>query len=350
MSESASGPSRGVRGAVLAVDGGNSKVDAVLVGRGGEVLGAGRWTGHADATTDGAPLESLADAIRGASGDDGGARPIAAVGVYCLAGADFPSDERRMARALERAGFTRRTLVRNDTFAVLRAGTDRGWGVAVVCGAGMNCLGLGPDGRTARFAAIGPLSGDMAAGGEWVGLAALGAAIRARDGRGPRTVLERVVPEHFGASRPETVMRAMHLRRIPPSRLMELPPAVFAAAGDGDVVARRILDQLADEVVAMATGAIRRLRLQRSDLDVVLGGGVFRGGDTAFIGRVESGILGVAANANVLTLRPPPVLGAALIGLDEIGTSGRAASRLRAALDDSRIEGGGQGRPARREV
>ena len=47
------------------------------------------------------------------------------------------AEERELREAVERARLGRaRTSVDNDTFAVLRAGTERGWGVAVVCGAG----------------------------------------------------------------------------------------------------------------------------------------------------------------------------------------------------------------------
>ena len=55
-------------------------------------------------------------------------------------------------------------MVDNDTFAVLRAGTERGWGVAVVCGAGINCVGVSPDGRHARFPALGTITGDWGGG------------------------------------------------------------------------------------------------------------------------------------------------------------------------------------------
>ena len=46
-----------------------------------------------------------------------------------------------------------RVVVGNDTFAVLRAGATSGWGIAITCGAGINCVGLGPAG------ASGPLPG-----------------------------------------------------------------------------------------------------------------------------------------------------------------------------------------------
>lgn len=340
---------RGGRAAVLAVDGGNSKADAVLVGGDGGVLGAARRVQRSNVGRNG--LDPVAGAVLAAAADAGMAPDagLARAGVYCLAGADFPADVRRIGRDLGIRAWTERLLVLNDTFAVLRAGTDRGWGVAVVCGAGMNCAGVAPDGRTVRFPALGPLSGDLAAGGEWVGLAALAAAVRAGDGRGPRTALERLVPEHFGHRQAMTVSRAIHRGRLDGGRLVELPPVVFAAAGAGDAVARAILDRVADEVVAMATAAIRRLRLRRSDVDVVLGGGMFRSGDGPFLERVRAGVAETAPRAGVRPLRSPPVLGAALIGLAEVGASGRAMARLRASLTDLRV-GGVPAAPGAREA
>ena len=81
------------------------------------------------------------------------------MGAFALSGADLPSDDRRLARVLRGAGWTRSELVANDTFAVLRAGTDRGWGVGLVCGSGINCTGVGPGGRTVRFPAGGEFRG-----------------------------------------------------------------------------------------------------------------------------------------------------------------------------------------------
>ena len=76
-------------------------------------------------------------------------------------------------------------VVRNDTFAILRAGVEEPRGVAVVCGAGINCVGMRPDGRVARFPALGRVSGDWGGGG---GLfeEAMWRGARAEDGRGGR--------------------------------------------------------------------------------------------------------------------------------------------------------------------
>ncbi len=40
----------------------------------------------------------------------------------------------------------------------------------------------------------------------------------------------------------------------------------------------------------MAATAIRRLRMQRLDVDVVLGGGIFRNDDRLFFDRIETAL------------------------------------------------------------
>src|SRR3954469_16684892 len=101
------------------------------------------------------------------AGGAGGARRAA--GRLLLAGLDLPVEERRLHEAVAGLGWAERLTVGNDTFAVLRAGTERGWGVAGVCGAGINCVGVGPDGRHVRYPALGAISGDWG-GGYDVGL------------------------------------------------------------------------------------------------------------------------------------------------------------------------------------
>src|SRR5207302_6650225 len=141
----------------------------------------------------------------------------------------------------------------SDMPALLRAGTDRGWGIAVVCGGGINCLGRAPGGRGSnprevRFPSLGTISGDWG-GGRDIGLAALAAAARSADGRGPRTVLETAVPAHYGLSEPLEVARAVHFGQMPEVRLRELAPVVLAVSDD-DSVAAGIVRRLADEVIA----------------------------------------------------------------------------------------------------
>ena len=324
---------------VLAVDGGNSKTDVALVDGDGQLLAAvrGLTTSHQQVGGE-AGMQRLAalvaKAYTAAGVGGGGGADRADVGVYCLAGADTPGDIRELTGRLAASGFARTDLLRNDTFAALRAGTDRGWGVVVICGQGVNAAGIAPDGRTARLDALGQISGDWG-GATDVGWQGLAAAVRARDGRGPRTVLERTVPGHFGLATPRAVTMAMYHGRVGQRRIGELSPVVFAAAMDGDAAARAIVDRLADEIVAMAGAMIRRLRLRRLDPEVVLGGGVFRTPDAAFRARIESGVQAIGPRARLVRSDAPPVAGAALLGLDALGegvADATVGARVRAAL------------------
>jgi N-acetylglucosamine kinase-like BadF-type ATPase len=329
-----------VEAAVLAVDVGNSKTDLALVATDGSVLGVARGASSSHQAV------GLERGIRNlvALAREAGARaglpagpPFAPVNALCMAGVDTPRDERRLTRALRTAGFGGRLILRNDMFAILRAGASAGWGVAVVAGAGINGAGIGPTGKIVRFTGLGDISGDW----EGVGRAALAAAVRGRDGRGPRTVLERLVPEHFGLRRPDDVTLALYRNRFGDARLRELPPLVFGAAAAGDEVAGGIVDRLADEIAAFAIAAIRRTSTVRRDVEVVLGGGLARSGDRRLLERVGSLIHAVSPRARLVVLDRPPVVGAALLGLDHLATGSTAApdvvARLRSQLTDARL-------------
>ncbi|HWH24779.1 MAG TPA: BadF/BadG/BcrA/BcrD ATPase family protein [Candidatus Limnocylindria bacterium] len=324
--------------AVLAVDGGNSKTDVALVSADGRLLATvrGGTVSHQviGLAAGAAQLEQLIDAAHARAGLAPASGPPE-LGVFCVAGADFASDERQLRAEFARRRLAGEVIVFNDTFAALRAGARSGWGVVLICGQGVNGAALAANGRTHRFAGIGPLSGDWGGGGA-LGEAALGAAIRARDGRGSRTSLERAVAGHFGLRTPERVMIAVYEGRMSRRRLSELAPVVFAQAEAGDAVARAIVDRLADELALMAVALIRRLRATRREVEVVLAGGVFTATDPVFYARLTEGVQRVAAAARLVKLDVPPVAGAALLGLDRLSPTGsadlRQAERLRAAF------------------
>jgi N-acetylglucosamine kinase-like BadF-type ATPase len=330
--------------AVLAVDGGNLKTDVALVGRDGSVLAAIRGTSishQAVGLRRGVlTLEALVSTAASRAGLDPSTRPLADVGAFTVAGADFRRHESMLRRAYGSAGAALDVRIWNDAFAPLRAGTD-GVGVAVICGSGMNAAAVAPDGRMARFPALGEISGDWGGGGG-IGGEALWYAVRARDGRGPRTTLERLVPEHYGLRRPLSVTVALEEHRLPHGRLRELAPLVLEAAAAGDPVARSIVDHQADEIVAMAVALLRRLGMLRSAVPVVVAGGVSRTDEPGFWARIRAGVAAAAPKATVGRLDAPPVLGAALLGLDAITLHteerARAERRVRTELTHARVE------------
>ena len=309
---------------VLAVDGGNSKTDVALVQEDGSILGVERGE---QASPEHLGIDGSLAVIARLSERLGGAADVA---VLLLAGVDFDDQEAAYRAAAEQRSLAARVIVGNDTFAVLRGGTERGWGVAVTCGAGINCVGIAPDGSRVRFPSLGTVSGDWG-GGDDVGLAAVEAAARSEDGRGPRTSLERLVPEHFGLSTPVELARAVVAGRIAETELRTLAPLVFAAARE-DAVARAIVDRLADEVVTMAVTALRRLDLLATPAEVVLGGSLLQSRQERLLARVEARLRAEAPHASPHVADLPPVLGAAFVGLDELAADPVAYTRLRDEL------------------
>jgi N-acetylglucosamine kinase-like BadF-type ATPase len=319
---------------VLAADGGNSKTDLLLARADGQVLGLARGKlsspHHLGLEGALAVLEELLGDAADQAGVEVGNGPVAEVAEILLAGIDFPSEEVELRAAVEERGWARRTVVGNDTFAVLRAGTERGWGVAVVCGAGINCVGVSPDGRHARFPALGPTTGDWG-GGYDLGLAAVSASARSEDGRGPETSLEKAISAYFGLAGPLELAEAIHRGRIPLRRVEELPPIVFAEAGH-DPVAAGIVERLADEIVTMTRVALERLDLDGRPVEVLLGGGLLRAENGRLISSIEAGLHETHPYVVVHTSTVPPIVGAGLLALDQLGAGSEAQERLRSEI------------------
>ena len=328
VTDSSGGNRARTTAAVLAVDAGNSKTDVAFVGADGSVLASSRGPGFqppkAGVT---AALDALAATVaeaRARGGITGAVEHVSA----CLANADLPVEERQLTAALRDRGWGRTIQVYNDTFAILRAGVDEPRGVAVVCGAGINCVGMLPDGRTARFPALGKISGDWGGGG---GLAdeALWHAARAEDGRGEPTALATALPAHFGLDSVYALIEALHLGRIAAGRRHEMAPVLFAVSTDGDPVARSLVHRQAEEVVAMATVALERLGLLDEEVPVLLGGSVLAARHPELDGRIRELLAVRAPKAVAEVVTAAPVLGAALLGLDHVGAPPEARAALR---------------------
>jgi N-acetylglucosamine kinase-like BadF-type ATPase len=323
---------------VLAIDGGNSKTDVALVAADGTLLASARGPGVPGMLVPEETIRALGSVARAAAERPGlapaGPGPrIARHLSACVANADLPEEERQLDEALRAAGWTDTTHVANDTFAVLRAGLDGPgphWGVAVTCGAGINCVGVAPDGRTTRYLAVGPLSGDWG-GGYGLGREAVWWAIRAEDGRGPQTALREAVPAHFGAASMYDVAVGFHTGKIGGEALLGLVPVLFEVARGRDQVALDLVCRLAGEVCVMALAAIRRLGLGDQPVPVVLGGGVLTARDPLLTGEITQRFADEAPLATLCVVDIPPVAGAALLGLDRIGAPPSAQARLRDA-------------------
>jgi N-acetylglucosamine kinase-like BadF-type ATPase len=324
----------GVTAAVLAIDGGNSKTDVCLISTEGQLLGYSRGPGsnHQGVGVDAAfdVLASLVRQVAAEAGIDARSTIAQHAAVY-LAGADFPGEVELLLELVSRAGWAEEVSLNNDTFALLRAGTSSANRIAVVCGAGINCVGVSAAGQTLRFPSVGAISGDWG-GGSTLGTEALFLGVRAEDGRGEPTALREAIMEHFGTASVVEVTAALHFGELPRSRLHELVPVLLQVAAAGDASAAAVVERQAEEVFLLARAALDRLKLRDQPTDVVLGGSVLAARHPPLIEGVSRRLAAHAPHVNLLVVDDAPVIGAALLGLDALDARPDAKIAARAAL------------------
>jgi N-acetylglucosamine kinase-like BadF-type ATPase len=320
--------------AVLAIDGGNTKTDVCLLSAEGRLLGYARGPGsnHQNIGMDAAfgvlsrlVVEAAAEAkINRRS-------TLAQHGSVYLAGADFPREIQMLQQRVSAAGWATEISLDNDTFALLRAGSKAANRIAVVCGAGINCVGVSAAGGLVRFPSVGAISGDWG-GGETLGTKALFLAVRAEDGRGEPTALREAILKHFGTTSMAELTAALHFGEIPRSRLHGLVPVLLQVAGAGDAPAAAVVERQSEEVFLLGRAALDRLNLRGQPADVVLGGGVLASRDTLLMEGISRRFTAYAPQADLLVVADPPVVGAALLGLDALGAKPGVHIAARAAL------------------
>lgn len=320
---------------LVAIDGGGSKTDGVALDLDGTVIARATRpsssTELADVRLSVPIVDSLVTELHAASGS----RSVLQTNIY-LSGLDLPVEVSAFTDALQdtvwAVGVTgNAAVVDNDMFALLRAGTEKPNAVAVVCGTGINCVGVREDGTHARFVAWGMISGDCG-GGWFLGEQALWYAARAVDGRGSPTSLTTSLPAYLGLPHVQSVIEAFHFGRLASESFRTLAPLVVEASEAGDPVATGILERQADEIVTMAVAALQRLDLMEQRVPVVLGGGVLATGNPTLLHGIESGLAARAPMAGIELVRSRPILGAALLTMETVGAAQAALDTTRAAL------------------
>lgn len=323
---------------LLGIDGGGSKTDALVSDGTGRVLGWGQSEGSNYQTLG---LDPARDHIRQAACRALDGRR-ASFGAYCLAGADLPPDLVLLEPVLRGLSLAEEFQIYNDVIAVFRAGSSQRFGMAVVCGAGFNAGGIGRDGREVRLPSLGAVTGDCG-GGEYLGVAALGAAFRAWDGRGKPTRLQDMVLKTLGAPDMPALAEQLVQGQVTAPQVIALAPLVFSAAAAGDALARRLVRDQGREIGISILAILRRLDLLETACQVVLGGSVFYGEGSLLMNTIKKTICLSAPLAEIKRLETRPVVGALLLAADRAGLVADEVfmSNLRATLPDAlKIEAG----------
>jgi N-acetylglucosamine kinase-like BadF-type ATPase len=294
---------------LLAVDAGGSKTVAWLadmppsgpphvLGRGGAGGGNPLSVGF-DAAT-----RAVADAVAAAQRDaTRPPPPIIARAVLSVAGAADPEVADQLVQWARKSQLAAKIAVVSDVLPVLAAGSEEGWGVALVAGTGSVAFGRTADGRTCRSGGWGYLLGDEGSGYA-IGRAAVRHALQHDESA---DVLSRKVLANVSATSAVELTKAVYRARDPRAAIASLAATVAAAADNGDPAARQILDTAAGDLATLVAESASKLGFTGQNVPLAVAGGVLVGSKYVR-DALESQLRTVGLRCDV-RLVPEPVAG-----------------------------------------
>jgi len=200
----------------------------------------------------------------------------------------------------------------NDLHNALAGGLMGRPGIALIAGTGTNCLGRDASGESFMCGGWGWLLDDVG-GGMGLAIAAIRAATRAADGRGPQTRLLPSVLAFLGVSEPDEILARLYVEKWTPDELARYAPSVERCAEEGDKVAKAILLEGAQALAELVAGAAQKLEFPDGPHVVILGG-CARGGPI-YPALIKAAINKKCKHARIVEPEGSTVHGAALNAL-----------------------------------
>lgn len=225
--------------------------------------------------------------------------------VVGAAGAGRAQEQRELEAALRAAGVARRVRVVADLEVALSTAFERGPGIIVNAGTGSIAFARDPLGQLHRAGGYGWQLGDEG-GGYWLGRRALDAAARAEDGRGEGSTLLARLLGALGLQHFDDLVR--WTATATPAQVAALAPHVLNAAREGEMVARRAVDDAARELVGLVL-ALERHFPGSDPLPVAIIGGLLLP-QSPLTTALREQLTASSKRARLVTERVDPPLGA----------------------------------------
>lgn len=305
------------RRAVVGVDGGGTKTEAVILDADFAVLGEGR-AGPSNPLRVG--IATAAAAIREAVDQACEAARLRRTDLIAaeigLAGARRKELSARMREALLSLGIAEIVVV-GDADIALYGATEGEPGLIIIAGTGSICCGINARGKTMCAGGWGPIAGDEGAGA-WIARRALRAIAHAVDGRGPATALTTLACAYFHVSDPTDLSTAIYAPTITNERLAGFGKHVVEAARAKDPVGREIIAEGGRELGKAAAAVIRNLKMEGQTFQVAYVGGIFKSAGELVLSPVREEIRSVAPNAYLAPPRFSPAVAAARMAWEHL--------------------------------
>ena len=303
----------------LGIDVGSSKTHALITDETGICVGFGKSSGgnHQGVGYEGLTnvlTESFAQACE-MSGVD--ISDITGAG-FGVAGYDFPSDRDPHLQAIAVLGLSCPIEVVNDGMNGLLAGATRGIGVNVTAGSSNNCRGRGRNGQEGRIVGNGVTFGEFGGALEIMGRG-LQMVNYAWIKRIPPTSLTQIYLEATGAKNELDLMEGLSNGKYHLFPFLAIQ--VINAARNGDKAACDVLQWAGEELGWLAVSVARQIEMENEEVEIIQSGSVFRAGE--LISKpMRKLILQHCPKAKLVRLDGPPVVGAVILGMEQVGFDG----------------------------
>lgn len=325
----------------LGADLGGTKTHVVIADAGGNVLGfAESGPGNHESVGYQAVQINLRLGVNQALAAAGLKASLISGSGFGVGGYDWPAQAEPIMRVIQTLGLGGNIELVNDTELGLAAGSDRGWGVAVVSGTGCNCWGWDAERkRRGRVTGGGSTFGEFAGASELMYMAMRAMAYE-WTGRGPATRLTPVFVERYGVKDLQQLLQDSMTEEIQIKAADA--PLVFQVAAQGDAVALDLVRWAGRELGHLAVTVIHQLGFENTAFDLVQIGSMFDG-SPLLTEEMKKVVLAKAPNANFIRLCVPPVMGAVLLGMEAGGIQPDAVVRKTLESSLSQHRGNGRG-------
>lgn len=301
----------------LGVDGGGTRTRCIVVDERARVVGVGvsgpsKFDDVGMDTARANLHQAILQACQAAGGTAGMGAAFLGIG-----GVVSDRDRRTVRNLLAGVGLPAGVPVGIDhDIRIALAGATAGEpGIVLIVGTGSSCYGRNAAGEEWRSGGWGYLLDDLGSA-FYLGRRALVAVVRAHDGRDPATALTGPVLRALGLRDINEVMHRVYHPRLDVTEISALAPIVVDLAAS-DPAARTIIDTGCAELGRMVAAVALRLGLP-APVPVVPVGGLATSGP-AFSERLAEAIDRAVPGARVREPLAPPVAGAALLALEQLG-------------------------------
>ncbi|HUW71689.1 MAG TPA: BadF/BadG/BcrA/BcrD ATPase family protein [Candidatus Humimicrobiaceae bacterium] len=208
--------------------------------------------------------------------------------------------------------FKGKLIIGSDQLAGFRSGADEKDGIVLIGGSGCATHGWRKS-QEVKVDAWGYLS-EMGSA-FWVGQKALQAIWRELDGRGPKTLITKLVFQKLKIKNKETLIEKIYSKN-PFKVILPLSVLVDKASKKGDKIAKDIMREAGKELALSANTAVRKLNFQKFKFPLVLIGSMFK--SKIVLDTVKKEIKKVAPGVKFIRPKAEPVIGAVKLAIETL--------------------------------